>query len=38
MLQELLANLLHPDPDQRISNYQEIKNSPWLAKVDWKAI
>lgn len=37
LLIELLTNLLHPDPDQRISNYQEIKNSPWLAKVDWKA-
>ena len=37
-LQKLLANLLHPDPDQRISNFQEIKNSPWLNGVDWKVI
>ena len=37
-LQQLLANLLHPDPDHRISNFQEIKNSPWLAGVDWKTI
>jgi serine/threonine protein kinase len=37
-LQSLLAHLLHPDPDQRISNFQEIKNSPWLAGVDWKAV
>lgn len=37
-LQQLLANLLHPDPDYRISNFQEIKNSPWLAGVDWKSI
>lgn len=38
LLRELLINLLHPDPDQRISNFQEIKNSPWLSKVDWKSI
>lgn len=37
-LQALLSNLLHPDPDCRISNFQEIKNSPWLSSVDWKAI
>ncbi len=37
-LQQLLSNLLHPDPDQRISNFQEIKNSPWLSGVDWKAV
>ena len=37
-LQQLLANLLHPDPDYRISNFQEIKNSPWLAGIDWKSI
>ena len=37
-LQQLLANLLHPDPDYRISNFQEIKNCPWLNGVDWKVI
>lgn len=37
-LQQLLANLLHPEPDRRISNFQEIKNSPWLSGIDWKAI
>ena len=37
-LRQLLANLLHPDPNQRISNFQEIKNSPWLSGVDWKVI
>jgi hypothetical protein len=29
---------LHPDPEQRISNFQEIKNSAWLGGVDWKVI
>lgn len=38
LLKELLINLLHPDPDQRISNFQEIKNSAWLSKVDWKSV
>lgn len=37
-LQQLLVNLLHPNPDRRISNFQEIKNSPWLASVDWKSL
>ena len=37
-LQQLLSNLLHPDPSKRLSNFQEVKNSPWLAGVDWKAI
>lgn len=37
-IKELLFNLLNADPEMRICNFQEIKNSPWLANVDWKAI
>ena len=38
LLRQLLINLLHPDPEKRISNFQEIKNSAWLGGVDWKVI
>lgn len=37
-LKTLIKGLLHPNPDHRISNFQEIKKSPWLADVDWKKI
>lgn len=35
-LRSLLTNLLNPDPELRLCNYQEIKNNPWLADIDWK--
>lgn len=37
-LKALIKGLLHANPDHRISNFQEIKKSPWLADVDWKKI
>lgn len=37
-LKELLRNLLHPDPNKRICNFQEIKNSIWLNDINWKDI
>jgi serine/threonine protein kinase len=37
-LKNLIKGLLHPNPDLRISNFQEIKKSPWLADIDWKKI
>lgn len=37
-LKTLIKGLLHPNPDHRITNFQEIKKSPWLADIDWKKI
>lgn len=37
-LKTLIKNLLHPNPDLRVTSFQEIKKSPWLADVDWKKI
>jgi|JI10StandDraft_1071094.scaffolds.fasta_scaffold89621_1 hypothetical protein len=37
-LKVLIKGLLHPNPDLRITNFQEIKRSPWLADIDWKKI
>lgn len=37
-LKALIKGLLHPNPDLRISNFKEIKNSPWLADINWKKV
>jgi serine/threonine protein kinase len=37
-LKSLIKGLLHPNPEMRITNFREIKNSPWLSDIDWKKI
>lgn len=37
-LRNLVKGLLNLNPDERITNCQEIKSNPWLASIDWKKI
>lgn len=37
-LRNLLQGLLDMNSEKRISSFQEIKNSPWLADIDWRKI
>lgn len=37
-LKDLIKGLLNSNPDKRITSFQEIKKSPWLANIDWKKI
>lgn len=37
-LRNLVKGLLNLNPDERITNCQEIKSNPWLANIDWKKI
>lgn len=37
-LKALIKGLLHPDPDLRLSNFNQIKNCQWLADIDWNKI
>ena len=37
-IKNLIRGLLDPNPDIRISSFQQIKKSPWLADVDWKKV
>jgi hypothetical protein len=34
----LIKGLLHPNPEMRINSFRDIKNSPWLADIDWKKV
>ena len=35
---ELITQLLEPDPDLRLSDFNVIKQHPWYAGFDWKAL
>ena len=37
-LRVLLSGLLNLDSEDRINNFEEIKNNPWLAEISWKKI